>query len=141
VAEFLLTKGVREYRSTISWLVNDRDCVLEVGAAWGTTSALLAERAHVVVAIDTSSSIKTARQTYPHVRFEQIDGFDIAAILGLGVDFSKVYLDISGSRPPEAVMLLARRYETALRPEVIVIKNTRLKRFVQRCRFVEKECY
>jgi hypothetical protein len=62
-----------------------------------------------------------------------MNAFDLRGIIKLGIDFTKVYLDISGSRRPEPVISLARRYESALRPEVIVIKNTRLKSFVARC--------
>src|SRR5512133_3782712 len=98
MCRIIITKGVKQYRRTIPYVVNEKDTVLEVGCAWGTTSSLLYQRAGYLVAIDKGASLPTARQTYPHVRFEQMDGFDIAGIKGLHLSFTKIYIDISGCR-------------------------------------------
>jgi hypothetical protein len=128
---FVLTRGVEEFRATIPYYINKSDIVLEVGCAWGTTSQLLYENAKMVVAIDKGESLPIARETYPHIRFEQIDGFDIRAILKLGYKFNKIYVDISGSREILTVVKIATVYSTALKPEVIVIKSTKLKGFAR----------
>lgn len=127
----VVTRGVDEYRATIPYYVQKDDIVLEIGAAWGTTSQLLHERAAKVVAIDKGDSLPTAIETYPHIQFEQIDGFDISAILKLGYKFNKVYIDISGSRELLTVIEIVNKYSAALKPEVIVVKSTRLKRLAR----------
>ena len=130
---FILTRGVREYRATIPHYVCQDDTVLEVGVAWGTTTAILARYAKKVVGIDSGRSLATAIKTYPHIQFEPIDGFDISSILKLGIEFTKVYIDISGCRPIADVMKMATAHAAALHPKVIVIKSTALKRFVRHC--------
>ncbi len=55
------------------------------------------------------------------------------AVLGLGVLFTKVYIDISSCRPIAEVMDMAAAHASGLRLGAIVIKNTPLERFVQRC--------
>lgn len=129
---FVLTEGVREYRATIDRIVRPDDVVLEVGCATGTTSALLAAKALRVVAVDASpSALVRARAFHPGLRFELADAFDVTAMLAFGEPFNVVYVDLSGSRPPERVMALVRGYRAALSPRVIVVKNTRLKSFVR----------
>uniref|UniRef100_A0A0G4FLL3 Methyltransferase domain-containing protein n=1 Tax=Chromera velia CCMP2878 TaxID=1169474 RepID=A0A0G4FLL3_9ALVE len=44
--------------------------------------------------------------------------------------FSKVFMDLSGSRQPQLVLELARRYQKVIQPELIVVKNEPLKRFL-----------
>jgi hypothetical protein len=109
------------------------DVVLEIGCAWGTTSALLYERARYVVAIDKGQALPAARQTYPHIHFEQMDGFDVSRVRSLGLAFNKVYIDISGCRELDAVIKMIRMYEAVFAPEIIVVKSTRLKRLVSKC--------
>lgn len=130
---FVLTRGVKEYRSTIPHFVNENDVVLEVGVAWGTTTVILDRYAKKVVGIDPGKSLATAIETYPHIQFEPIDGFDIRAILSLGYKFTKIYIDISGCRRLLDVMNMATKHAAALRPDVIVIKSTQLKGFVSNC--------
>ena len=130
---FVLTRGVKEYRATIPYFVNEDDVVLEVGAAWGTTTEILYHHAKKVVGIDPGKALETAIETYPRIQFEPIDGFDISAILDLGYEFTKVYIDISGCRKILDVVSMATKYAAALRPDVIVIKSTQLKGFVSNC--------
>ncbi len=78
--------------------VSDQDTVLEIGCAWGTTSNLLYKRGKYVVAIDKGKSLALAKKEYSHIHFEQLDGFDISAVLRLGIKFNTVYFDISGCR-------------------------------------------
>ncbi len=130
---FVLTQGVREYRATIPHCVRRDDTVLEVGVAWGTTTAILARCAQKVVGIDPGQSLATAIRTHPQIQFEPIDGFDISSILKLGIEFTKVYIDISGCRPIADVAKMAMAHAAALHPQMIVIKSTALKRFVRHC--------
>lgn len=41
-ARYVATRGVKEYRATISHLVRPDDIVLELGCEWGVTTALIA---------------------------------------------------------------------------------------------------
>ena len=129
----VLTRGVRDYRATIPEFVHAGDLVLEVGCAWGTTTALLNRRARKVIGIDKGAALRTAREKYPHIQFEQIDGFDLSRIFALGLRFTKIYIDISGCRDIVDVVSMVSRYRSALKPEVIVVKSTKLKQFVSRC--------
>lgn len=133
MSRIIITKGVKQYRQTIQVCVNQTDTVLEVGCAWGTTSYLLSQYAGLVIAIDKGASLPVAKKTYPHVRFEQIDGFDIAALRNLHEDFSKIYIDISGCREITDVVRLIKIYEAVFTPEIIVVKSSQLKYFVENC--------
>lgn len=130
--QIVLTESVAEYRRTIPWIVTDTDDVLEVGCAWGTTSRLLNDAARRVVAVDASDSIHAARAANPDIHFHQADAFDIRSLRSFE-PFTKAYIDLSGSRPPEAIMRLTRAYIAAFHLSVVVVKNTRLKHFVAQC--------
>ncbi len=134
MSRIILTKGVKEYRQTIPYCITNQDTVLEIGCAWGTTSNLLSKYAGTVVAIDKGASLPTARETYPHVHFEQFDGFDIASVIRLNLNFTKVYIDISGCREITAIIKMIRIYEAVFSPEIIVVKSSKLKYFVEKCK-------
>jgi len=132
MARIIVTRGVKEYRQTIPHCIDRLDTVLEIGCAWGTTSALLHRRAGRLVAIDKGKSLLSARERYPRIQFEQIDGFDISRVLRLGVRFTKVYIDISGCRAIADVLAMVSAYESACRPQLIIVKSTALKRLLER---------
>ncbi len=131
------TRGVAEYRASIDSVVQASDVVLELGCEWGTTTVLLAQRCSLVVGTDVSPvCIERARLSHPELRFEVLDAFDARAALDLGVEFSKVYIDlsgISGYRSLLDVIALLTMYATVLRPETIVVKSGALKHFASRC--------
>jgi len=131
--EFVITRGVAEYRRTIPQYVDAGDIVLEVGCGTGKTTEILSRHAAKVVGIDPGEAIEKARNTYPGIQFERIDGFDIGAILSLGLRFTKVYIDISGNRDILDVVKITTKHAAALKPEVIVVKSSNLKRYVSRC--------
>lgn len=133
----IATRGVTEYRSTIDSVVQPNDSVLELGCEWGTTTALLAQRCSLVIGTDLSPvCIERARSSHPELRFEVLDAFDARAALDLAVDFSKIYIDlsgISGYRSLLDVIALLTMYATVLRPDTIVVKSGALKHFASRC--------
>ncbi|UCH42664.1 MAG: class I SAM-dependent methyltransferase [Dehalococcoidales bacterium] len=129
----ILTRGVKEYRATILKYVDKSDTVLEIGSGWGTTTGLLYRAAGKVVGIDKGESYHTAAKTYPWIEFYQIDGFDVSQVLSLGYRFNKVYIDISGCRDIYDVIKIILRYQGAIRPEIIIVKSTKLKGFVDNC--------
>jgi hypothetical protein len=133
MSRIIITKGVKQYRRTIPACVNAKDIVLEVGCAWGTTSHILSRHAGYLVAIDKGASLPMAKQTYPHIHFEQMDGFDIARIKALNLAFTKIYIDISGCREITDVIKIIRIYDQVFAPEIIVVKSSNLKYFVETC--------
>ena len=130
----IVTENVSEYRATIPECVNKDDVVLEIGCAEGTTTKRLSEHCREVIGIDKGKSLPKAKERYPLLRFEQIDGFDIPSILNLGKQFNKIYIDISGSRDLADVLLMIRKHEVVFKPELIVVKSNKLKKVLRKCR-------
>ncbi len=135
--KFISTRGVKEYRATISEWVNKDDVILEIGCEWGTTTVLIAPHCNEVIGTDVSHKcVERARQKYPNIRFEVLDGFDVRTALDLGKQFTKVYIDmsgLSGYRSLLDVISLLTMYATVLRPEAIIIKSGALKNFASQC--------
>ncbi len=135
-SQIIVTKGVKEYRRTIPRYVLPTDVVLEIGFAWGTTTALLAKAAKRVIGIDKGESYYTAIRTYPTLELYKIDGFDIQSVMRFGLQFDVVYIDISGCRELHTVLKIIRMYENVFKPRLIVVKSSRLKRLVSQCEVV-----
>ena len=134
---FVGTRGVKEYRASIPEWVNESDTVLEIGCEWGTTTRIISEYAAAVIGTDVSPEvIERARERHPQIRFEALDAFDVRAALDLNVDFTKIYIDmsgISGYRSLLDLIALLNSYAAVLRPEAIVVKSGALKHFASRC--------
>ncbi len=135
---YLATRGVKEYRATIPQLVGASDSVLELGCEWGTTTALLAGQARLVIGSDVSREVvNQARVKHPGIRFEVLDAFDVRTLLQLEIAFTKIYLDlsgISGYRSLLDLIALLNTYSAVLGPDTIVVKSGALKNFALRCR-------
>jgi trans-aconitate methyltransferase len=135
--QFVATRGVQEYRATVPALVTPEDVVLELGCAFGTTTAHLGRHAREVVGTDVSPEcVGRARRTYPGLRFEVLDAFDVRAALDPGRPFTKVYADLSGFSGYRAlldVIALLTMYATVLRPDTVVVKSGALKHFAAHC--------
>ncbi len=131
--KIIITKGVKEYRETIQKYITNQDTVLEIGFAWGTTTKLLEQQCKHVVGIDKGESYYTAVQSYPELELYKIDGFNIRKVLDLGYNFNKIYIDISGCREINTVIDIVNMYKGTFHPELIIVKSSRLKRFVAQC--------
>ncbi len=135
--KFIATRGVKEYRASISEWVREWDNVLEIGCEWGTTTRLIADRCKHVLGTDVSPVvIERARQKNPELDFDVLDAFNVKAAMDFGQDFSKVYIDmsgISGYRSLLDVISLLNMYATVLQPDAIVIKSGALKQFASNC--------
>jgi len=130
----IVTENVSEYRATIPECVNQDDTVLEIGCAEGTTTRRLSQQCKDVIGIDKGASLLIAQKRHPGIRFEQIDGYDIPSILKLGKKFNKIYIDISGSRDHIDVLSIIRKHESVFKPELIVVKSSKLKKLLEKCR-------
>lgn len=131
-AEIVLTAGVAQYRETVPFYVNKKDTVLEIGCAEGTTSRLLYQHAGYLVAIEKGPTIDEAKRLYPDIRFEKIDAANVGEVLALGFQFNKIYIDISGSGPLHSIVRFIDMYDATFQPELIVVKNDRLRSLVKR---------
>jgi len=131
--KFVATRGVKEYRASISDWINKDDVVLEIGCEWGTTTVLIAPCCKEVLGTDISRDcIERARQRHPDIQFEVLDAFDVLAALNLGKNFTKIYIDMSGLSGYRSLLdavSLLNMYATVLRPEAIVIKSGAVKHF------------
>ncbi|HYZ91821.1 MAG TPA: class I SAM-dependent methyltransferase [Actinomycetota bacterium] len=134
---FVATRGVAEYRRSITQVVRSDDIVLELGCEWGTTTRELAAVAQEVIGTDVSKEcICRARQSHPGIRFEVLDAFDVRSALDLGTAFTVVYMDlsgVSGYRSLLDLVALMQMYATVLRPRTIVVKSGALKHFASHC--------
>ncbi|KNC95821.1 uncharacterized protein SPPG_08761 [Spizellomyces punctatus DAOM BR117] len=134
----IVTENVDEYRKAIDVYVTPTDTVLELGSAQGVTASLLAQKAVEVYGIDKSpvqhQISKTRFAHLPNLHFHNLDAFDVRAILKLGVRPTKIFVDVSGSRPVGDVVELIEVYEKALKPECFVVKCFPLKRLVGCCK-------
>ena len=135
--KFVGTRGVKEYRESISTWVNKNDVILEIGCEWGTTTMQIAPHCKEVIGTDISRDcIERARQRHPDIRFEVLDAFDVLAALGIGKQFTKVYIDmsgLSGYRSLLDVISLLTMYATVFRPDAIIVKSGALKNFASNC--------
>lgn len=135
---YLATRGVAEYRDTISKYIFEWDKVLEIGCEWGTTSRLIHQKCKNLTATDISEKcIKRAKALYPQIHFDTLDAFDINSAMKLGKSFTKIYIDMSGLSSYRSlldVVSLMNMYAAVFLPEMIVIKSGSLKHFAKKCK-------
>lgn len=149
----LATVGVQEYRSTIPHVVQQDDAVLEVGCHFGTTTAMLDEKADYCIGVDVGSKIITAAQAkHPNTYFRVGDAWKTAALLRIQQDFflkcaqenrslsslnrrpigfDVVYVDVGGLSGGDGLLeaiLLVTSIRHALEPRCIVIKSLCMQR-------------
>lgn len=133
---FIGTCGVKEYRASIEKYINKDDVVLEVGCEWGTTAELIQTKCKELLATDVSlKCIKRARKMRPEIRFETLDVYDVRRAQSFGIEFNKMYLDVSGLsgyRSHLDVLALLIMYGTVFDMEVIVAKSGALKEIGRR---------
>ena len=134
---FVGTRGVKEYRASIPQYICSTDRVLEIGCEWGTTSELLFNYSKNLIATDISlDCIERARVMRPEIQFETLDVYDIQKTQVFGLDFNKMYIDVSGLsgyRSLLDVISLLNMYSSVFPLETIVIKSGALKEFGKRC--------
>ncbi|KXZ53930.1 hypothetical protein GPECTOR_6g848 [Gonium pectorale] len=118
----LLCHSTTHYRTCAASVVNWNDAVLEVGSHEG---------------VDKSrTTVEAARRRYPALRFEEVDGFDVAALKALGPPdgsgFSVVLVDIGGiACLPTIAHLVGLYYKEFPYTTKIVVKSVFLKRLVE----------
>jgi hypothetical protein len=133
----IATRGVEEYRASISQYINSTDKILEIGCEWGTTSEQIYSKCHNLIATDISQiCIDKARSLRPDIQFETLDVYDVKKAMSFAVPFNKMYIDVSGLsgyRSLLDVIALLDLYASVFPMEAIVIKSGALKNFAKRC--------
>lgn len=135
-AKIVGTRGVKEFRASISTYVKPSDLVLEIGCEWGTTSIILAPACKQLVATDISPEcIERARLKHPHIDFRVLDVFNVKAVLDYDIKFSKMYIDVSGFSGYKStldVLALIDMYCSLFPLETVVIKSGSIKNLATR---------
>ncbi|KAG2442030.1 hypothetical protein HYH02_009822 [Chlamydomonas schloesseri] len=133
----LLCHSTTHYRTCAASVINYDDAVLEVGSHEGECTFLMSRRCRYIVGVDKSEvTIKAARKRYPGLRFEAVDGFDMAALKALGPPegFSVVLVDIGGiASLPTVAALVGLYYKEFPWNTKIVVKSVFLKRMMEDC--------
>uniref|UniRef100_A0A7S1B2F9 Methyltransferase domain-containing protein n=1 Tax=Noctiluca scintillans TaxID=2966 RepID=A0A7S1B2F9_NOCSC len=134
----VVCEEVGEYRAAAIKLVDATDRVLEVGSHVGGTTKVLAGLGCRLIGLDQQAMlVEQARVNLPHVQFEVADAFDASRVMALAAslepaNFTKVFIDISGSRDLSTVARLIVMYQNTLKPEVLIVKSQTLKRLLMR---------
>jgi len=146
--------GVRDYRRTIPFIVEQGDDVIEVGCHYGTSTSLLYDAA-VMKGGDNDSGgfcagvdigekiIQNAKRRYPEMIFEVVDAWNTLDLIKVKRDYyfgtetdsslgyDVVYADIGGLSGAHGLlesMALIDAIGRALEPRCIVIKSLCMKR-------------
>mmetsp|Transcript_29240 Transcript_29240/g.66264 ORF Transcript_29240/g.66264 Transcript_29240/m.66264 type:complete len:242 (-) Transcript_29240:142-867(-) len=139
-SKVVVCEEVGEYRAAALALLKPDDYVLEVGSHVGGTTKVIASVTRHLVGLDQQSDlVAQARVNLPDIRFEICDAFDAKKVLAVANSlkpnrFTKIFVDISGSRDLATVVRLMDIYENTLRPELMVVKSQALKRLLLRSR-------
>lgn len=85
--------------------------------------------ARVVGADKSDNRLARARamRDQQNASYELLDCFDVSALLKLG-PFTKIFIDISGSRDVGTLVELMHKYEVVFRPKTLVVKSFKMKR-------------
>ncbi|GFR51837.1 hypothetical protein Agub_g14301, partial [Astrephomene gubernaculifera] len=132
-----LCHSTTHYRTCAASVANWGDAVLEVGCHEGECTWLLSRRCRYIVGVDKSRpTVQAARRRYPGLRFEEVDGFDVAALKALGPPdgsgFSVVLVDIGGiACLPTVASLVGLYYKEFPYNTKIVVKSVFLKRLME----------
>eukprot|EP00404_Azadinium_spinosum_P037708 CAMPEP_0180639262 /NCGR_PEP_ID=MMETSP1037_2-20121125/44868_1 /TAXON_ID=632150 /ORGANISM="Azadinium spinosum, Strain 3D9" /LENGTH=265 /DNA_ID=CAMNT_0022661053 /DNA_START=142 /DNA_END=940 /DNA_ORIENTATION=- len=137
-SEVIVCEEVGEYRDVARTLVGKDDVILEVGCHVGGTTKVLAGVCRRLVGLDQQPQlVAEARERLPGIQFEIADAFDAPRVIALAKSirpdrFTKVFIDISGSRDLSTVVRLMDIFENTLRPDMMVVKSQALKRILLR---------
>lgn len=138
--EVVACEEVSEYRDAVQALVNSEDVVLEVGSHVGGTTKVIAAVAGRVVGVDQQPElVAEAREKHPEIQFENFDAFDSAKLVALTKSlhparFTKVFIDISGSRDLATVFRMMDLIDKIISPDAMVVKSQALKKMMLRTR-------
>ena len=123
-AGLLIARETSAYRQLARSQPCATDRVVEIGAAHGAATALLAERAGSVLGLEISPTVINAtRAAHPDLSFEEVDALeDTPRLLELASGATIIFVDIGGSRPLHALLLLLPRLLAEVRPRLAVVK-------------------
>jgi len=115
---------------------------LELGAAQGLATRMIARRSALVHAVEKSAAMaERTRQTtakLANVRVIVADAEDLGLVRAHAPRADLIFLDVGGSTPVAKVLDLARWYEELYRPRALVIRSVNLNHFVAGLASVEE---
>jgi len=138
--EVSVVSAVEAYRLIAASWVAQSEVVWELGAATGATTALLAQAAKEVVAVEKAPEKleKLRRMTEEHgkVRVVAADALTASPRDALEGDQRAdwLFVDLGGDAPPWRTMAVAERWAEALACGRIVVRNTKLYEALMSCR-------
>ena len=106
--------------------------MVDIGSSYGVCTEVLAKHCKGnVLGIEVSADlVHEARRRYPHIEFVQMDALlEQTRLKQACSDSNKLFLDLGGDRPMEAIVTLLPFLQKEVRPALIVIKNRELARF------------
>ncbi|GAX78842.1 hypothetical protein CEUSTIGMA_g6280.t1 [Chlamydomonas eustigma] len=130
----LVAFQTEEYRLAVVHNVWPGHQALEIGCHEGLTTRIIANRATSVVGVDTARhAILLARQRYPDLRLEVLDGFNVQEVLALSPNgkYDRVMIDISGHAGLHLALPLVKLWLEAMPEATIIIKNRALFKVIE----------
>jgi len=127
IVPIVVVHTTREYKAMARKFVTSDDVVLEIGCAEALTTKIIEGLAKDVVGIDLSAKeIQRAQARFPELELHVMNGLDHAAIKKLRPKFTKVFVDVSGTRSLDQLMPVVECVERKLQPRLIVVKSVYL---------------
>jgi len=125
-----VVSAVESYRLATSW-VGAGHLVWELGAATGVTTALLAQVAEEVVAVEKAAEkiekLRLLATEWDNVRVIECNALAERLPVAPGSRADWLFVDLGGDAPPWRTMAVAERWAEALQCERIVIRCSRLR--------------
>jgi hypothetical protein len=136
-AALVVCGTTREYRASVSRIVNSEDVVLEIGSAHGVTTRMIGNKCKRVYGIDrgwhevadAKKRIQTGRRD--NISFHRLDANDLAGIselIGTLCSIDVLFIDIAGTSDLQTLLPLMSKLRQGVRPRVTVIKSLQLKK-------------
>ncbi|MGQ9732230.1 MAG: class I SAM-dependent methyltransferase [Candidatus Zipacnadales bacterium] len=136
-----LCASVKRFRELCAALPRPEETVLELGAAQGLATRVLARVSNKVYAVEKSSAMaekaRAATARYPHVTIIVANADDLGIVRAHVPQADVICLDIGGSTPFPKVVHRAREYRELYQPRVLVMRSVYLNNFVAQLTSVE----
>lgn len=130
----LVCESTSTYR-VVAKCVEVDDNVLEIGSDFGYTTNLISKYCKgKIIGIDKSEEhVKEAKKRYPHLQFEALDVFkDPEKMKKIADGCNKVFIDINGNRPLDAVLECTELVKKWLKPQMIVVKSIEMTQLLKK---------
>ncbi|MBM3475763.1 MAG: hypothetical protein FJX75_21055 [Armatimonadetes bacterium] len=129
-----LVATARAYRKLCRSAPQPGEIALELGAAQGLATRMIARRSALVYAVEKSAAMaERTRETtagLANVRVIVADVEDLGLVRAHAPRADLIFLDIGGSTPVAKVLDVARWYQELYRPRALMLRSVHLNHFV-----------